>query len=140
MTQIKITSGDYTFIGKLEEEQAPKTCEWFLNQLPYKAHFIQGAWSGAIFFTDLKDLGQGVPYEKATSYPAPGQVLMYPGDEKGNGGEIYIPHGGNCFACPTGQLAGNHFMTIIEGADRLSEFGHKVRWEGAQELLFEKLD
>jgi hypothetical protein len=140
MTKIKITSGDYTFIGRLEEEKAPKTCEWFLNKLPYSATFIQGEWSGAIFFTGLKGIGREVPFEKPTSFPSKGEILMYPGNDTGNGGEIYIPHGGNCFACPTGQLAGNHFLTIIEGIERLSEFGRKVRWEGAQEITFEKLE
>lgn len=140
MVKIKISSGDFTFTGKLEEDLAPVTCKWFLERLPYTAKFIQGAWSGAIFFTDLKDEGRDVPFENAMSYPAPGQVLMFPGDVTGNGGEIYIPHGGNRFACPTGQLAGNHFLTIIEGSEHLAELGHIVRWEGAQEITFEKDD
>lgn len=34
MTKSKITSGRYEFIGKLEKELAPKTCEVFKALLP----------------------------------------------------------------------------------------------------------
>jgi Protein of unknown function (DUF3830) len=36
-----------------------------------------------------------------------------------------------------GQLAGNHFATITEGSGELPALGHKVLWEGAQEILIE---
>jgi hypothetical protein len=34
-------------------------------------------------------------------------------------------------------LAGNHFLTIIEGRDQLMTLGKKVLWEGAQDVIFE---
>jgi hypothetical protein len=37
-----------------------------------------------------------------------------------------------------GQLAGNHFGTIVEGNDQLSELGRIVLWEGAQPIVFEE--
>ncbi|MBY7144205.1 DUF3830 family protein [Virgibacillus sp. NKC19-3] len=140
MTHIKMKSGDFTFTARLDEEGTPETSKWFLKQLPFKISVIQAAWSGPAFFTDLNWIGFDVPFEKATSYPLPGQVIMYPGDERGNSGEIYIPYGGNCFACPRGQLAGNPFLIITEGVEQLEVFGRKVRWEGAQEIAFEKVE
>lgn len=136
MKKIKITSGRYTFIAKLEEEKTPESCRWLLNKLPYKAVMIQAAWSGNAVFAGIHGEGNGVPFEHATSYPIPGQILMYPD----GGGEIYIAYGSNCFACPTGQLAGNPFLTIIEGAEQLVEYGQTVRMQGAHEMWFEALN
>ncbi|PKG25347.1 DUF3830 family protein [Niallia nealsonii] len=140
MTLLKMTSGNFEFIVRTEEGNTPESCKWLLEQLPLTVQMIQGAWSGSAVFTDLNYIAIDVPFENATSYPSPGHILLYPGDEKGNSGEIYMPYGGNRFACPRGQLAGNHFLTIEEGAEQLAEFGRKVRWEGAQDLVFELLD
>jgi hypothetical protein len=35
-----------------------------------------------------------------------------------------------------GPLAGNHFLTIVEGKENLRALGLKVLWEGAQDVLF----
>lgn len=139
MTKIKMTSGSFEWIARLEEETAPASSRWLLERLPLSIEMIQAAWSGKAVFSSLKGAGREVVFEGATSYPTLGQVLLYPGDDKGNQGELYMPYGGNCFACPTGQLAGNPFLTIIAGAERLEAFGRKVRWEGVQVLTFELL-
>jgi Protein of unknown function (DUF3830) len=36
-----------------------------------------------------------------------------------------------------GQLAGNHFLTIVQGREQLPALGRKVLWEGAQDVTFE---
>jgi hypothetical protein len=41
--------------------------------------------------------------------------------------------------CVVGQLAGNHFLTIIEGAEKVRSLAELVLWHGAQDILFEKL-
>jgi hypothetical protein len=38
-----------------------------------------------------------------------------------------------------GQLAGNHFATIVEGREHLKQLGDIVLWKGAQEISFTKL-
>ncbi|TWH58120.1 uncharacterized protein DUF3830 [Desulfitobacterium sp. LBE] len=142
MTRIKITSGEFSFVGRLEEEKSPKTCEWFLNLLPYKETMIHVSWSGNASFIRLKNLGHGVPFEKATCRPSKGEVMMYPGNipHLQMGGEIWIPWGGCVLSCPNGNLAANHFMTIIEGNEKLTEFGQTIHLHGGREVVFETLD
>jgi hypothetical protein len=41
------------------------------------------------------------------------------------------------FASIVGQLAGNHFLTVVEGREHLRELGRTVLWEGAQDVVFE---
>ncbi len=52
-------------------------------------------------------------YENHTSFPAPGQVILYPGGLSET--EILLAYGGVRFASKVGQLAGNHFLTLTEG-------------------------
>ena len=79
MTKLKITAGPYTFIGKLEEEAAPKTCAAFLSRLPFESQVVHVRWSGEGVWIPLGDYDFGVDYENHTSYPAPGQFILYPG-------------------------------------------------------------
>jgi hypothetical protein len=41
------------------------------------------------------------------------------------------------FASKFGQLAGNHFITLSSGLDRLYEFGRAVLYEGAKPIRIE---
>jgi Protein of unknown function (DUF3830) len=50
--------------------------------------------------------------------------------------EILLAYGGVHFASKVGQLAGNHFLTIVEGNERLAELGKMVLWQGAQKIEF----
>lgn len=140
MKHIKITAGKYVFLARLEDEKSPKTCAWFLDLLPYRAHICQGRWSGKASFIRIGATGAEVGYEKATSYPQLGEIVMYPGSKEQGGGEIYMPYGPNEFACEFGTIAGNHFLSIVKGKDELPEFGELVHWHGAQEILFEAVE
>jgi hypothetical protein len=133
---LKITAGDFTFLAKLEQEAAPMTCAAFLERLPFRNKIIHVRWSGESAWIPLGDFDFGLSYENATSYPAPGQILLYPGGYSET--EILFPYGACCFASKMGQLAGNHFLTVIAGNENLATIGQKCLWEGAQEIVFER--
>ena len=133
MTHLRIVAGPYTFRAKLEPALAPKTCEYFRTLLPYRSRIIHVRWSGEACWIPLGDQALGFPAENATSYPAPGQLIFYPGGY--SEAEILLAYGGVRFASKLGQLAGNHFMTITEGLENLLEFGRLTLWQGAQDIL-----
>ena len=135
MRAIEITAGIFKFLARLETQGAPRTCEKFLAVLPYRAKLIHARWSGEACWVPLGMLDLGVGHENHTSYPAPGQILFYPGGISET--EILFPYGSTHFASKVGQLAGNHFLTITEGQRELSNLGKTVLWEGAQEIRFE---
>jgi hypothetical protein len=132
---LRITCGDYRFLARLEEEAAPKTCAAFRERLPFRNRLIHVRWSGESAWIPLGEADFGVGFENATSYPAPGQMLLYPGGYSET--EILFPYGACCFASKMGQLAGNHFLTVVEGNEHLAPLGVKCLWEGAQDILFE---
>jgi hypothetical protein len=37
-----------------------------------------------------------------------------------------------------GQLAGNHFLTIVEGNEHLTSIGTMCLWNGAQDVVFQR--
>jgi hypothetical protein len=131
---IEITIGDMRFGARLETERAPKSCAAFRKMLPLSTKLIQARWSGEAAWIPLGDLALDIGYENHTSYPAPGHLLLYPGGLSEM--EILFPYGSTLFASKAGQLAGNHFATIYEGNDQLPALGHRVLWEGAQEITF----
>lgn len=134
MDTIRIAAGPFSFTARFEEANAPQTCASFRALLPYRQRIIHVRWSGEACWIPLGDLDTGLPYENATSYPAPGQVLMHAGGVSET--EILLSYGACCFASKAGQLAGNHFLTIIEGMENLATLGKKTLWEGAQDIVF----
>jgi len=133
---LRITVGPFVFTARLEDAAAPRTCAAFSELLPFPSRLIQARWSGESAWIPLGDFQVGVGFENATSYPAPGQILLYPGGYSET--EILFPYGATCFASKLGQLAGNHFLTIVEGAEQLPELGRTVLWEGAQAIVFDR--
>jgi hypothetical protein len=91
--------------------------------------------SGESTWVPMGDHRLGVDFENHTSHPAPGQMLVYPGGISEM--EILFPYGATRFASKVGQLAGNHFATVIEGNENLKEVGRLTMWEGAQEFRME---
>ena len=134
--QLRIVAGPYQFTARLEQEAAPKTCAAFLRHLPFRSKLIQTRWSGESSWIPLGDLDFGVGFENATSYPAPGHILLYPGGFSET--EILFPYGACCFASKLGQLAGNHFLTIVEGNENLRAIGELCLWRGAQDIVFDR--
>lgn len=138
MTMLRITAGPFTFTARMEEVDAPRTCEAFNRILPFHSKIIHARWSGEAAWIPLGDFELGVSYENHTSYPAPGQILFYPGGFSET--EILFPYGGTHFASKLGQLAGNHFLTVVSGNELLRELGRTVLWEGAQDIVFERIE
>ena len=139
--KIRITAGGHQFIAETNPD-APRTVAAFEKLLPYRQKIIHVRWSGEGCWVPLGDWvledEQGkVSFENATSHPAPGDILFYPGGYSET--EIIMAYGACCFASKLGQLAGNHFLTITEGRENLRTLGVKVLWQGAQDIVFEKI-
>jgi hypothetical protein len=130
---LEITAGDFTFRARLEEEAAPQTIAAVRGLLPLESSLVQARWSGEAAWVPLGfDLDLRLDPENANSYPAPGELLLYPGGLSEV--EILFPYGATCFASKMGQLAGNHFATIQAGQEHLPELGRRVLWEGSQKF------
>ncbi len=136
MTRIRITAAGFTFIAEAHPD-AQKTVNAFLALLPYRQKLIHVRWSGEAVWIPLGDWKLGVGFENHTSHPSAGDVLFYPGDFSET--ELLMAYGACSFASKMGPLAGNHFLTIVEGREQLRELGRKTLWEGAQDVLFERL-
>src|SRR5205814_324275 len=101
MTELKITAGPFSFDACLEIEAAPKTCAAFSKHLPFRSQVVHVRWSGEGVWIPLGDLDFGVSYENHTSYPAPGQIILYPGGISET--EILLAYGGVRFASRAGR-------------------------------------
>lgn len=134
MNEIRINAGPFTFTARFEVEAASRTCAKFSSMLPYRQKIIHVRWSGEGCWIPLGGLDLGLPHENATSHPAPGEILLYPGGLSET--EILLAYGAVQFSSKVGQLAGNHFLTIVEGRENLRALGELVLWNGAQEIVF----
>ena len=132
--RVIITSRELVLSGTLETERAPNTVAAFRVKLPFEARLVQARWSGESAWIPLGDEHFDIGWENATSHPAPGELLLYPGGFSEC--EILFPYGATCFASKVGQLAGNPFLTIDTGREHLKLIGHRVLWEGAQPVRF----
>ena len=92
MTTLHIKAGPFEFEAVMEEANAPKTCAKFKSLLPYKERIIHVRWSGEGCWIPLGDLDLGLGYENHTSFPAPGEFILYPGGISET--EILLAYGG----------------------------------------------
>lgn len=140
MAQLRITAGGFEFIAATHPN-APETVAAFLKLLPYKEKFIHVRWSGEGCWVPMGEFrladsnGQPIGFENHTSHPSVGDILFYPGGYSET--EIIMAYGSCSFSSKLGQLAGNHFLTIVEGKENLRALGVKTLWEGAQDVVFE---
>jgi hypothetical protein len=126
--------GRFQFLARLERATAPSTCAAFHALLPYSQRLVHCRWSGEGCWIPLGTFQIGVGSENATSTPRPGEILWYPGGVSET--ELLLPYGDVAFACRDGILAGNHFLTIVEGMEQLPELGRRVLYEGAHDIHF----
>ena len=99
------------------------------------SQLIQARWSGQAAWT----LRRARPRHRLRGSDEPSRA----GEPLPSGGasetEILFPYGQTCFASKAGQLAGNHFATVVDGREHLEEIGRLVLWEGAQDIHFEEV-
>ena len=131
---LEIVAAGMRFSARFEEGAAPATVAAFRAMLPIEDRIIHCRWSGESNWIPWGDRELGIGPENATSYPAPGQILLYPGGISET--ELLFPYGHCCFASKAGQLAGNHFATLVAGGEHLRELGRLTLWEGAQPIRF----
>jgi hypothetical protein len=135
---IRISVAGFELNARLEEKNSPRTVAFFRTMLPYDSKLIQARWSGQAAWIPMGDFDVGdLGPEDPTSYPGPGELLLYPGGLSEV--EILFPYGDTCFASKAGQLAGNHFATVVDGTEDLPAIGEIVLWTGAQDIRFEDL-
>ena len=133
--EISIQVGsDIQFIARFEEQRAPKTVAAFRTLLPYTQRLVHCRWSGEGCWIPLGDFRLDIGFENHTSHPAPGEILWYPGGYSET--ELIFAYGDVLFSSKLGQLAGNHFLTVVQGAEQLPEMGRRVLYEGAQQIAF----
>ena len=132
MPQLRIVAGPFTLTARLEVELAPRTCEAMLAVLPLEGKLVHCRWSGEATWIPMGERRLGVGAENATSHPSPGQILVYPGGLSEM--EILLPYGATLFSSKVGQLAGNHFATVVRGAEHLADLGRLTLWQGAQDI------
>lgn len=135
---LEIVAAGFTFRARFLEEEAPATVAAFRKILPFEDQIIHCRWSGESNWIPWGDreLGIGGP-ENATVYPAPGQLLLYPGGVSET--ELLFPYGHCAFGSKAGALAGNHFATVIEGGENFAELGRLTLWQGAQAISFREI-
>ena len=124
----------YKFDAIFEEGRSPKTCEAFRKVMPFESQVVHVRWSGEAIWIPLGDRDFGVEYEDATSYPSPGQILLYPKGKSET--EVLIAYGSVHFASKAGTLAGNHFASITSDLGKLREIGVATLWEGSKSIIF----
>src|ERR671936_922839 len=137
MGMLRITAGPFTFKARLEDKDAPKTCAAIRKLLPLSSKLVHCRWSGESTWVPMGGRRLPVEPENHTSHPAPGQVLVYPGGISEM--EILFPYGATLFASKVGQLAGNHFATVVEGNENLAEVGRLTLWEGALDFAIDEI-
>ena len=123
MSNLRITAGPFSFTARFEEERAPKTVAAFRGLLPWKNRIIHVRWSGESCWIPLGGLDLGLPFENHTSFPAPGEILLYPGGISET--EILFPYGSTRFASKVGQLAGIKPLGRPGTALDLVQFGRR---------------
>jgi hypothetical protein len=133
---LEISAGGLDFSARLEEEAAPATVAAFRRMLPLESRIIHVRWSGEGGWIPMGDLDVGIGPENATSYPSPGELIFYPGGVSET--ELLLAYGYVAFASKAGALAGNHFATVVSGAENLRELGRRMLWDGAQPISFKE--
>lgn len=137
MARIDVSVGDLHFRGYWVAE-APRTVEVIRKMLPLENQLVHCRWSGEGCWIPFGNEFLDLAPERATSHPAPGQMIVYPGGTSEC--EILLAYGSVDFSSIVGQLWGNHFLSLDEGLEQLPEVGRRVLWQGAQPITLKEVD
>ena len=131
MGELRITVGDDLHFSARWEAEAPQTIEAIRRMLPIESKLIHCRWTGESTWIPFGDFRPGLDYENHTSHPGPGQLAIYPGGISEC--EIFFPYGACTTSSKVGQLAANHFATIIpRGWQDRPRVGRRALCEGAR--------
>jgi Protein of unknown function (DUF3830) len=138
MAEIEIDIAGEVFPARFEAKDAPNTVARIRELLPFSDRIIHVRWSGEACWIPMGERDLSLGFENATSHPAPGHVIVYPGGMPTSLSEteILIAYGPCGFASKAGPLAGNHFLTITDKLDTLARIGRSVLWDGAKTITF----
>ena len=136
MADVAVVVGDIRLEASFEEAAAPRTSEALRRMLPFLSKIVHVRWSGEAMWVPMGEMALDLPAENATSYPSPGQILLYPGGISET--EILIAYGPTHFASKAGPLAGNHVLTITAGSEHLRGLGEHTLWHGALPIRIER--
>lgn len=135
---LKLTVGPHVFLADLHEALAPDTVANIRKLLPLRDRVIHARWSGEATWVPFgADYDLDLDFENATCHPSSGELLLFRGGPSEV--EILFPYGNARFSSKAGDLAGNHFATVVEGRENLPELGRLTLWEGAQDILIEEV-
>ena len=143
MSTLRIDVGDLHFTARWEPA-APRTIEAIRRMLPIQSQLIHCRWTGESTWIPFGDFRPGLGHENHTSHPGPGQLAIYPGGISEC--EIFLPYGGCMTSSKVGQLAANHFASVVadrpddDWRDRLREVGRRCLWEGAQPIRIAEVE
>lgn len=138
--QVRIVIGTAVWTARIRRDLAPRSCEVFEGLLPHRGEVLHARWSGEACWAPLAAVwpsGRGLPPERATSRPQPGQILLFGGERSEP--ELLLPYGICRFASRAGSLAGNPVLTIEGPLDGLVQIGREVLRGGTMELKIEML-
>jgi hypothetical protein len=139
---LTISVGDLRFKARFEEADAPNTVAAIRRLLPIRTKLTIAPWCGEAGSIDMEDSGfdlgetEHESFENHTTHPGPGELIIYPGGFSEL--EIIFAYGPAVFARRIGNLAGNHFATVVEGRENFRELGRRLIWDGAQDLTIEE--
>ena len=102
MPDVAVVVGDIRLEARFEDKAAPRTCEALGRMLPLHSKIVHVRWSGEAMWVPMGEMALDLPPENATSYPSPGQILLYPGGISET--EILIPYGPTHFASKAGPF------------------------------------
>lgn len=105
--------------------------------LPLVGSVRHAKWSGEAFWLPLDQPILDLPTATATSYPAPGDVVLYGGDGPGVP-ELLFAYGAVHFRGKTGSMHAVHVFSVDGGVDVLAEIGRLTDWSGAQPFRLER--